>query len=58
MVDDNLQREFLIADLRRQIQAGTYETCERIEGAVDAMLRSWRLNGDENGASSASPLPP
>lgn len=32
------QRQQRLAEIRRQIEAGTYETPEKLEAAVDAML--------------------
>ena len=46
------ERQARLADIRRQIQAGTYETRERLNAAIDAILEDFA--GQPDGASGDS----
>jgi len=51
-VETSVQRQARLADIRRQIEDGTYETRERLAAAVDALLEDFA--GQPEGASSDS----
>jgi hypothetical protein len=54
VVDDGvLERAARIAEIRRQIAAGEYDTPERIEAALEAFLDS-----DDASSGNDGPLPP
>lgn len=42
-------RQQRLAEIRRQIEAGTYETPEKLEAAVDAMLAKLHNQHDQPG---------
>lgn len=48
-------REARLAEIRRQIDLGVYETPERLERAVDALLD--RLNSSETPPDAPKPKP-
>lgn len=52
---DSAGREARIAEIRRQIAAGAYETPERLDRAVDALLD--RLNSGETAPDAPKPKP-
>lgn len=41
-------REWKIAEIKKQIAAGTYDTPDKVEAAVDEILRRMEQSGDEN----------
>jgi hypothetical protein len=51
-VETAAQRQARLAEIRRQIEAGVYETRERLAGAVDALLADFA--GQPDGASEQS----
>lgn len=44
------ERQQRLAEIRRQIKAGTYETRERISAAIDAILEDFADPRDEDSA--------
>ena len=41
-------REWKVAEIKRQIAAGTYDTPDKMEAAVDKMLRRLQDHGDQS----------
>ena len=52
--ETNLERQSRLAEIQRQIQAGTYETRDRLSAALDALLEDFA--GQPDGASRISRL--
>ncbi len=50
------ERQVRLAEIRRQIQAGTYENPERLSAAIDALLEDFA--GGPDGASNPTPDEP
>ena len=48
------QRQARVAEIQRQVRAGTYETRERLSAAIDALLEDFA--GQPDGASGLSAL--
>lgn len=48
------QRQVRLAEIQRQVRAGTYETRERLSAAIDALLEEF--DGQPDGASGLSAL--
>jgi hypothetical protein len=54
MPADSRSRQARLAEIRRQIAAGTYETPEKLQAAVEKMLESW----EEPSHDPDEPRPP
>ena len=48
MSADSENRQARLAEIRREIEAGTYETPEKLEAAVEKLLERLVASGDAN----------